>query len=84
MWSKTLLGFFAGLLLSISIVLNLNLLLPFSEASLLMLGLILAFPIWAAVLLWSYSHNSVKTAYKPILAVLLPSVALNITLVLMA
>ncbi|MEI5637654.1 MULTISPECIES: hypothetical protein [unclassified Pseudoalteromonas] len=84
MWSKTWLGFFVGLLLSISVVLNLNLLLPFSEASLLMLGLILAFPIWAAVLLWSYSHNSVKTACKPILAVLLPSVALNITLVLMA
>lgn len=83
MWPKTLLGFFVGLLLSISIVLNLNLLLPFSEASLLMLGLILAFPIWASVLLWSYSHNSVKTAYKPLLAVVLPSFALNITLVLM-
>ncbi|MEJ6476711.1 hypothetical protein [Pseudoalteromonas piscicida] len=83
MWPKTSLGFFVGLLLSISLVLNLNLLLPFSESVLLMLGLVLAFPIWAGFMTWSYAFPTAKAACKPLLAILLPSILLNTALLLM-
>ncbi|GEK11259.1 hypothetical protein HUZ36_04080 [Pseudoalteromonas sp. McH1-7] len=83
MWPKTLLGFFLGLLLSISLVLNLNLLLPFSEAAKLMLGLILAFPIWAGVMTWSYAFTTAGAASKRLFTILIPSILLNSALLLM-
>lgn len=83
MWPKTLLGFSLGLLLSISLVLNLNLLLPFSESAKLMLGLILAFPIWAGFIVWGYAFPSAKAACKPLFAIFIPSLLLNTALLLM-
>ncbi|KJY87763.1 hypothetical protein CWB89_09900 [Pseudoalteromonas piscicida] len=82
MWPKTLVGFFLGLLLSISLVLNLNLLLPFSESTKLMIGLVLAFPIWAGILVWSYALSSAKAACKPLFAIFIPSLLLNTALLL--
>ncbi|QUI61358.1 hypothetical protein GSF04_02145 [Pseudoalteromonas sp. A22] len=82
MWPKTLVGFFLGLLLSISLVLNLNLLLPFSESTKLMIGLVLAFPIWAGILVWSYAFSSAKAACRPLFAIFIPSLLLNTALLL--
>ncbi|TMN41641.1 hypothetical protein [Pseudoalteromonas sp. S2755] len=82
MWPKTLVGFFLGLLLSISLVLNLNLLLPLSESTKLMIGLVLAFPIWAGILVWSYAFASAKAACKPMFAIFIPSLLLNTALLL--
>ena len=80
MWSKTFAGFFLGLFISMSIVLNLNLLIPLKIDTLLISGLIIAFPLWAAVQVWCYATPSRKTAWLRGLKVLVPSVILNIIL----
>ena len=82
MWPKTLIGLFFGLLLSISIVLNLNLILPLAEDVRLISGLVLAFPIWAGVLVWSYAFEKARKAAKNISLVLIPSCLLNAVLLM--
>lgn len=82
MWPKTLIGFFFGLLLSISIVLNLNLILPLAEDVRLISGLVLAFPIWAGVLVWSYAFEKARKAAKNISLALIPSCLLNVILLM--
>ncbi|KAF7781111.1 MULTISPECIES: hypothetical protein [Pseudoalteromonas] len=83
MWPKTLSGLFIGLFLSISVVLNLNLLLPFSEGTRLLIGLILAFPIWAAALVWAYSFPSAWKSFRALMLALVPSVLLNTALMVL-
>jgi hypothetical protein len=80
MWSRTLAGFIIGLLLSVSLVLNLNLLLPIKEDTILLLGLLLAFPIWAGIQVWGYSFTSAKKAWIKMSLVLVPSVLVNAAL----
>jgi len=80
MWSRTFAGLIVGLLLSVSIVLNLNLLLPIKEDTMLLLGLLLAFPIWAGTQVWSYSFASAKKAWLTLSLVLIPSVLINAVL----
>ena len=80
MWSRTLVGFLIGLLLSISLVLNINLLIPLAEDTMLLVGLLLAFPIWTGVLVWCYGMPSTKTAMKKTLLALVPMVGLNVLL----
>lgn len=82
MWPRTLIGFFFGLLLSISLVLNLNLLLPLSEDVKLISGLVLAFPIWAGVLVWGYAYEKAFMAAKKMSFVLIPSCLLNALLLM--
>jgi hypothetical protein len=80
MWSRTFAGLIVGLLLSISLVLNLNLLLPIKEDTMLLIGLLLAFPIWAGIQVWGYSFVSAKQAWKRLSLVLVPSVLINAVL----
>ena len=80
MWSRTFAGLLIGLLLSISLVLNLNLLLPIKEDTMLLIGLLLAFPIWAGIQVWSYSFASAKKAWLKLSFVLIPSVLINAAL----
>ncbi|RXJ74823.1 hypothetical protein CS022_00965 [Veronia nyctiphanis] len=80
MWSKTVTGLFLGLFISMSYVLNINLLLPVDEDVQLITGLILAFPIWAGVITWTYSFERTRTALKVLSLVLLPSAMLNTVL----
>ena len=80
MWSKTIAGFFLGLFLSMSIVLNLNLILPFQVDTLLISGLLLAFPIWVITQVWCYASEGRKQAWLRGLKVLVPSVCLNLIL----
>ena len=80
MWSRTLAGFIMGLLLSVSLVLNLNLLLPIKEDTMLLLGLLLAFPIWAGIQVWGYSFTSAKKVWIKLSLVLIPSVLVNAVL----
>ena len=82
MWPKTLNGFFFGLFLSISVVLNLNLLLPLPEDVRLISGLVLAFPIWAGVLVWGYAFEKARVAAKKMSYVLIPSSILNALLLM--
>lgn len=83
MWSRTLSGLLLGLLISISVALNLNLLLPIANDVALLIGLLVAFPIWVTVQVWSYSFSSSKEAWLKGLVVLAPSVGLSIILVIM-
>jgi hypothetical protein len=77
MWSKTFAGLLLGLLISISVILNLNLTLPIQEDSMLLIGLILAFPIWVGIQVWAYSFTKSKKAWLTLFWVLLPSALLN-------
>lgn len=83
MWSRTFAGLMIGLLLSVSLVLNLNLLLPIKEDTLLLIGLLLAFPIWAGIQVWGYSFTSSKKAWLTLSLVLIPSVLINAVLLLL-
>lgn len=82
MWPRTLIGFFFGLLLSISIVLNLNLLLPLAEDTRLITGLVLAFPIWAGSIVWAYAYEKARHTLKAMSYVLIPSCLLNALLLM--
>jgi hypothetical protein len=83
MWSRTFAGLIIGLLLSVSIVLNLNLLLPIKEDTMLLLGLLLAFPMWAGFQVWAYSFSSAKKAWLKLTLVLIPSVLINAVLLVL-
>jgi hypothetical protein len=80
MWSRTFAGLVLGLFLSVSIVINLNLALPVKEDTMLLIGLLIAFPIWAGVQVWSYSFVSAKKAWVKLSLVLIPSVLINAVL----
>ncbi len=80
MWSRTFAGLIIGLLLSVSLVLNLNLLLPIKEDTMLLIGLLLAFPIWAGIQVWSYSFTSAKKLWLTLSLALIPSVLINTVL----
>lgn len=82
MWPKTFIGFLFGLFLSISLVLNLNLLLPLAEDIRLLTGLVLAFPIWVGVLVWAFAHQKARSAAKHLSFVLIPSCLLNAILLM--
>ncbi len=77
MWSRTFAGLILGLLISISVILNLNLTLPIKEDSMLLIGLLLAFPIWVGIQVWAYSFSQSKKAWLTLFWVLLPSALLN-------
>lgn len=83
MAGKTIAGFILGLFFSMSLALNLNLVLPFDIDTLLFFGLIIAFPIWVGVQVWCYATPSTKQAWYRGLKVLLPSIALNVLLLSM-
>ncbi len=83
MWSRTFAGLLLGLLISVSVVLNLNLLLPIKEDSMLLIGLLCAFPIWAGIQVWAYSFTSAKKAWLKLALVLAPSAALNALLLVL-
>ena len=82
MWPKTLIGLFFGLIISMSLVLNLNLVLPLAEDVKLISGLILAFPIWAVVLVWAYAFEKARTAAKKMSFIFVPSCLLNAILLM--
>ena len=80
MWSRTFAGLIIGLLLSVSTVLNLNLLLPIKEDTMLLIGLLFAFPIWAGIQVWAYSFTSAKKSWLKLSLLLIPSVLINAVL----
>ncbi|TLM78960.1 hypothetical protein ACONUD_15550 [Microbulbifer harenosus] len=76
MWPKSIAGFFLGLLVSTSLVLNLKLL-PLAIDTRLLSGLLLAFLLWAAVMTYCYRASSIKRASLHCAGLLAVSVALN-------
>lgn len=64
MLHKTFVAIVVGCLLSISIMLNLNYLLPMSIDQKLLIGLLVAFPMWTIALVMSYSALSTAQAWR--------------------
>lgn len=77
MWAKTSAAIIGGSLLSISIMLNINFLLPFVVDTRLFIGLILAFPLWVAVMVLCYSSKGGKQAWARCGAILAVSGSAN-------
>lgn len=77
MWSKTLTGFVLGLLLSVSLLLNLNGLLPFAIDVRLLIGLLIGFVLWAGAMVYCYFCSDARSAALGCLKVLAVSVVFN-------
>lgn len=80
MWSRTFVGFFLGLLLSISLMLNLNFILPLAVDSRLLIGLLAAFVLWAAVMVYCYYSKSAGRAGLGCMKLLVVSGVVNAAL----
>lgn len=80
MWPKSFAAFFFGLLLSISLMLNVNKLIPVDIDVRLLIGLLLAFCIWVGVMIYCYSCDTAKSASVGCLKILGVSSLLNIYL----
>ena len=82
MWAKTSAAIIGGCLVSISIMLNLNFLLPLAVDSRLLIGLLAAFPLWVATMVLSYASRSGWHAWQRCGGILLLSVGVNVFFVL--
>lgn len=80
MWPRSLTGFFLGLLISISLILNLNLLLPLAVDVRLFTGLLSAFLLWGGVMVYCYYGRSLRRAGLHCLLLLTASGLLNAAL----
>ncbi|WDE06099.1 hypothetical protein SG34_003985 [Thalassomonas viridans] len=78
MWPKSLVAFFFGIILSISLMLNLNHLLPVPVDVRLLIGLVTGFCLWVAVMVYCYSRNTARAAVWGCCKTLLASGAVNV------
>lgn len=77
MWAKTLIGLFLGLLLAMSIFLNIGYLIPMPRDILLFSGYVGIFLAWAGFMTWFYSAESLKKPMKIALPLFFGSVGIN-------
>lgn len=80
MWPKSIAGFFLGLLISISLVLNLSQLLLFAQDVKLLTGLLAAFLLWGGVMTYCYYSQSIGRASLNCIGLLAVSGLLNAAL----
>ncbi|MDP7591118.1 MAG: hypothetical protein QF552_00160 [Litorilituus sp.] len=77
MWGKSFAAIIGGCFLSVSIMLNLNQILPVEIGIRLLVGLLISFPIWVAVMVWCYASESTKQAWLRCLGLLAVSGSIN-------
>ena len=77
MIAKSFAAIFGGCIVSISVMLNLNYLLPFNVDTRLLIGLLVAFPLWVAAMIWSYGSDGGLQAWKRHAYVLVISLSIN-------
>lgn len=77
MWGKSLAAIIGGCLLSISLMLNLNQVLGAAIDTRLLVGLLVAFPIWIAVMIWCYASESAKQAWLRCIGLFIVSAGIN-------
>ncbi|SFC60919.1 hypothetical protein [Pseudoalteromonas denitrificans] len=82
MWPKSTAAIFGGCLVSISIMLNLNYILPTAVDTRLFIGLLCAFPLWITMMVWCYVSEGGLQAWKRCGSVLLVSIGINAIFVL--
>lgn len=80
MWPKSIAALLWGLLLSISLMLNLHNLKLFSIEVNLLIGLLLGFMLWVSVMVYCYSKNTVWQASKGCLKLFVVSILINVGL----
>lgn len=80
LWTQSIAALFWGLLLSISIMLNLNKLMPLATDTRLFVGLLVGFCTWAAVITFCLSRNDAKQAARACGLWLLISVLVNVVM----
>ncbi|MFT4924018.1 MAG: hypothetical protein ACI8WB_000096 [Phenylobacterium sp.] len=77
MWSKTFAAIVAGALLSASLAININVLLPVATDSKLLVSVLLAFVLWVAVMVACYGCKNGWQAWRRCGGGLLLSAGLN-------
>ena len=77
MWAKSFAGVLGGLLISISVLVTFYYTLPLTADARIMLGLILGWVVWAAVMVWSYASDSGRQAWVRVVVLFLTTVVLN-------
>lgn len=77
LWTRTIISLLWGLAISISLVLNLSHSNWLAPDTLLLVGILLAFTLWASVMVYCLAHDHLKPASVGCLKVLIPSVLLN-------
>jgi len=81
MWVKSFVGVLGGLLISISVLATFYYTLPLTADARIMLGLLLGWFVWAAVMVWSYASDSGRQASMRVGGFFLASVGLNLVIV---
>ena len=81
MWVKSFVGVLGGLLISISVLATFYYTLPLTADARIMLGLLLGWFVWAAVMVWSYASDSGRQASMRVGGFFLSSVGLNLVIV---
>lgn len=77
MWSKSVIAIIGGCLVSISVMLNLNYLLPVMVDTRLFIGLLISFPLWVTTMIFCYGSKNSITALKRCSLVLIMSMSIN-------
>lgn len=77
MWPKSISAFIWGLVLSISLMLNINYLIPLPVDVSLLVGLLSAFVLWGGVMVYCFSRNTVKQASITCLKIFVVSASIN-------
>ena len=77
MWPKTFAALIGGCLISVSIMLNLNYLLPFAKDVKLLIGVLVGFPIWVAAMVYCYASSGGWQAWKRCGSIILVSAGIN-------
>ena len=77
MWAKSFAGILGGLLISILALATLYYVLPLPADAKIMLGLISGWIIWAGIMVWCYSSDNGKQAWKRACGGFLTLAALN-------
>ena len=78
MWTKTVAAILGGGLVSISIMLNLNFMIPLAVDTRLLIGVLIAFPLWVAAMLACYASRDGVHAWQGCALVLLVSISVNL------
>ncbi|MCW8125411.1 hypothetical protein [Microbulbifer halophilus] len=80
MWPRSIAGIFLGLLISISLILNLVQLLPLAQDVKLLIGLLTAFVLWGGIMTYCYYSQSIGRASLNCAGLLVVSGLLNAAL----
>jgi hypothetical protein len=82
LWLRTMAALLWGLVLSVSLMLNINYLLPLPTTIKLFVGLLLAFIIWAGVMTYCFSQSTAIKASLFCVKVFVVSAIINAAFIL--